>query len=220
VRDPAIREILRNHLRANGVDPDKPGKIPTGTFAGTNTPRMKSGVPIKRVRMVENSETARPVSYRRAFQFVEPGSNHHMIICDLLDKQGKPILNSNGEPKRDGFPVPMMDVAARIARLLREQKTENRKRITLIDKELGGRKKFVMSLSINELFLLKMPDGSHSLHRIQKLSEGIIILRPHTYAGKVSDYDKPPIIQRRTPNTLRGEKVMVDRLGRIRRAAD
>jgi CRISPR-associated endonuclease Csn1 len=220
VRDPAIREILRDHLRANGVDPDKPGKIPTGTFADANTPRMKSGVPIKRVRMVENSDTARPVSCRRAFQFVEPRSNHHMIICDLLDKQGKPILNSNGEPKRDGFPVPMMDVAARIARLLREQKTENRKRITLIDKELRGQKKFVMSLAINEMFLLKMPDGSHLLHRIQKLSEGSIVLRPHTYAGKVSDYDKPPIIQRRTPNTLRGEKVMVDRLGRIRRAAD
>jgi hypothetical protein len=77
-----------------------------------------------------------------------------------------------------------------------------------------------MSLAINEMFLLKMPDGSHLLHRIQKLSEGSIVLRPHTYAGKVSDYDKPPIIQRRTPNTLRGEKVMVDRLGRIRRAAD
>ena len=66
-----------------------------------------------------------------------------------------------------------------------------------------------MSLSINEMFLLEMPDGSKALHRIQKLSEGSIILRPHIYAGKVSDHDKPPLIQRRTPNTLRGEKVVV-----------
>ena len=52
-----------------------------------------------------------------------------------------------------------------------------------------------MSLSIDGMFLLRMSDGSASLHRVQKLSEGSIILRPHTYAGKVSDYDKPPLIQ-------------------------
>ncbi len=220
IRDVAIRELLRDHLRAKGIDPDKNGAIPRGLFAGVNVPRMKSGVPIKKVRMTENSDMARHVSDDRAFQFVEPGSNHHIVIYDLLNKQGEPILNRDGKPKRDGDVVPMMDVAIRVTRLLSEQKGEKKKRISLIDKELGTGKKFVMSLSINEMFMLEMQDGSHSLHRIQKLSPGSVILRPHTYAGKVSDYDKPPIIQRRTPNTLRGEKVTVDRLGRLRRAAD
>ena len=209
IRDSAIRDILRNHLRSNDIDPDMNAKLPQGIFSGVNTPRMKSGIPIKHVRMVENSEMARPVSKSRSFQFVEPGSNHHMVIYDLLDKQGMPIQNSDDEPKRDGLPVTMMDAADRITKLMNEQKNNKKKRITLIDKDLGPGKQFVMSLSINEMFMLKMPDGSHSLHRIQKLSKGSIILRPHTYAGKVSDYDKPPIIQRRTPNTLRGNKVTV-----------
>ncbi|MHC4194271.1 MAG: hypothetical protein ACYSP9_08900, partial [Planctomycetota bacterium] len=59
-------------------------------------------------------------------------------------------------------------------------------------------------------------DGSKVLHRVQKLTQsGTIVLRPHTYAGKLSDYDKPPLIQRRSPNTLKGHKVTVDPLGRI-----
>lgn len=216
VRDVATRQILQAHLRARGIDPDNRGEIPSDVFKGPNAPCMPSGVPIKRVRMVETSGTMRCVSKRRrAFQFVEPGSNHHMVIYEFLDKHGNPILNSDGEAKRDGFVVPMIDVAARIIRLRKEKKP-----VSLIDKELGIGKQFIMSLSINEMFLLKMPDGSQSLHRIQKLSEGSIILRPHTYAGKVSDYDKPPLIQRRTPNTLRGEKVSVDRLGRVRRTRD
>ncbi|MGA2033446.1 MAG: type II CRISPR RNA-guided endonuclease Cas9 [Thermoguttaceae bacterium] len=220
VRDPTVRAILRWHLLAQGIDPDKSGAIPGDAFKGKNLPRMPSGVPIRRVRMVEHSSAMRPVSESRSYQCVEPGSNHHMVIYDLLDAQGKPILNADGEPKRDGFVVPMIDVAARITRLLREQENEEKKRITLVERELGPGKKFAMSLSINEMFLLKMPDGSHSPHRIQKLSEGSIILRPHTYAGKVSDYDKPPLIQRRTPNTLRGRKVTVDALGRVRSAHD
>ena len=91
----------------------------------------------------------------------------------------------------------------------------------IIDRRETKGKKFVMSLSINELFMLQMKDGSHQLHRIQKMDQkGSIILRPHTYGGKLSDTDKPPLIQRKLPNTLQGYKVIVDLLGRIRRAND
>ena len=72
--------------------------------------------------------------------------------------------------------------------------------------------------------MLELDDGSSELHRVQKITQSgsniTIILRPHTYAGKVSDSDKPPIIQRKSPNTLKGHKVTVDMLGRIHMAND
>jgi len=213
VRDPVIREILREHLRVRGIDPDKRGEI-GNAFKCENLPTMPSGVPIKRVRMVENSETMQPVSDRRNYQFVEPNSNHHVIIYQLFDDQEKPIIETRGghkgKQKQDGETITMFEVGKRIL---------NKKPIIDRSDKKEGKiiKKFAMSLSINEMFLLEMQDGPPILHRIQKLSEGSIILRPHTYAGKVSDYDKPPLIQRRSPNTLRGQKVTVDRLGRIRR---
>ncbi|MGD0519084.1 MAG: type II CRISPR RNA-guided endonuclease Cas9, partial [Thermoguttaceae bacterium] len=213
IRDPAIRELLRLHLCNQNIDPDKYGKLPGDAFKGKNTPKMPSGIPIKRVRMVETSDMMQPVSRRRNYQFVEPGSNHHIVIYKLFDEQEKPIVNSDGTPKQDGEIITMFEVGKRI---LNKQCLIDRS-----DKKEGNiLKKFAMSLSINEMFLLEMPDGPPMLHRIQKLSEGSIILRPHTYAGKVSDKDKPPLIQRKTPNTLRGQKVTVDRLGRIRRAND
>ena len=114
VRDDTIREILRSHLLARGIDPDKPGELPSNIFKGENTPRMPSGVPIKRVRMVEASEMMRPVSEKRGYQFIEPGRNHHMVVFDVLDENGAPLLDRNGQPKRDGKVVPMLDVANRI----------------------------------------------------------------------------------------------------------
>jgi CRISPR-associated endonuclease Csn1 len=81
VRDPAIRKALADHLRAQGVDPQGKKAFPTGAFKGENRPHMKSGVPIKKVRMLEESETFRQVSERRSTQFVKPGNNHHIIYC-------------------------------------------------------------------------------------------------------------------------------------------
>ncbi|MGW8257372.1 MAG: type II CRISPR RNA-guided endonuclease Cas9, partial [Thermoguttaceae bacterium] len=98
VRDPAIREILREHLRKQGIDPDAPGKI-GDAFKGENLPKIPSGIsikqflkldaqarreklerasiPIKKVRMIEPGDTMRIASQRRCFQYVKPGNNHH-----------------------------------------------------------------------------------------------------------------------------------------------
>ncbi len=94
----------------------------------------------------------------------------------------------------------------------------------ILQTNLGTDKRFLMSLSQNEMILLKLDDGSEVLHRTQKMSQSkeniSIIFRPHTYGGKLSDYDKPPLIQRKSPSTLIGRKVIVDPLGRIRWAND
>jgi hypothetical protein len=94
----------------------------------------------------------------------------------------------------------------------------------VVQRDHGPGKKFVCSLSINEMFMLEMDDGTNLLHRVQKITQSgkniSIILRPHTYAGIVKDTDKPPRIQRKSPNTLRGHKVTVDMLGTVNIAND
>jgi hypothetical protein len=89
----------------------------------------------------------------------------------------------------------------------------------IIEKKHDG-SKFIMSLCRNEMFLAKMDDGTNVLHRVEKISDKGIILRPHTYGGVCSDTDKPPLVLRRSPNTLKGHKVTVDILGRVNMAND
>jgi CRISPR-associated endonuclease Csn1 len=239
VRDNTIREILKGFLRDRQIDPDRPQKIPSSVWKEQAT--MPSGVPIKKVRMLEHGDGF--VEIHRG-SYAELSSNHHYEIVDLLDETGQPSLDSKGAVKRKGYLVTMFEAAKR-ARIAQEEfkkvrqalqslkltNDELKKRLAaevarisrqyaVIRKDHGPREGFVMSLSINELFDLELEDGIKRLHRVQKMSEGSIILRPHTYAGEVSDTDKPPIIQRRGPNTLRGEKVVVDCIGRIRSARD
>ncbi len=204
VRDRTIREILIRHVSQSGIGVDSDQNIPANVWK--TIPTMPSGVKIRNVRMLEQGEQFMKIRHNT---YVEPGSNHHVEICIVLDNNGNPLLESDGRPKQVGFLVTMFEAAKR---LINAQSVVQRKH--------GVNYQFVMSLTINEMFLLDMGNGQRILHRVQKMSPGSIILRPHTYAGKVSDTDKPPLIQRKTPNTLRGNKVTVDPLGRIRWAND
>jgi CRISPR-associated endonuclease Csn1 len=239
VRDSTIREILRQHLRDQQIDPDVPQKV--SALVWKKEPRMRSGRPIRRVRMLEQGEGFAEI---RSRQCAELSSNHHYEIVELLDDSGNPVCDKDGRPKRKGYLVTMFEAAQRVREAQRELKRLRRqirnsdsslnkaqekyrqeverveREHPIIRKHHGRRERFVMSLSINEMVLVRLQDGRSLLHRVQKMSDGILILRPHTYAGKVSDTDKPPIILRSSPTTLRGEKVVVDCLGRIRRAKD
>jgi len=159
-------------------------------------------IPIRKVRVWQTSSNMMQL---RPNIWVEPGSNHHVEVFETKDKKG--------ELKYEGKLISMYEAA---------QSIKNKQPI--IQTNLGSDKKFFMSLSQNEMILLKLEDGSEVLHRTQKMSQSkesiSIIFRPHTYGGKLSDYDKPPLIQRRSPSTLIGRKVVVDPLGRIRWAND
>jgi hypothetical protein len=92
----------------------------------------------------------------------------------------------------------------------------SRKGSPVVQREHGAGKKFICSLAKNEMFMLKLEDGSEVPHRVQKLvQDGRIILRPHTHAGKLSDSDNPPLVQRKNVSTLTGYKITVDPLGKI-----
>jgi len=159
-------------------------------------------IPIRKVRVWQTSSNMMQL---RPNIWVEPGSNHHVEIFEIKDKKGK--------TKQDGVLVTTFEACKR--------KLSGQ---PIVQKDQGADKKFIMSLSQKEMVLLKLDDGSEVLHRTQKMSQKngkvTIILRPHTYGGKLSDYDKPPLIQRRSPSTLNARKVTVDPLGRIRWAND
>ena len=54
IRDPAIRRIVEEYVRTKGIDPDVPQKL--SKVIWEPGPCMPSGVPIKKVRMIERGE--------------------------------------------------------------------------------------------------------------------------------------------------------------------
>lgn len=200
VRDKTIRQILEQHLRDRGVDPAKRGKLPGKIFEGENTPRMPSGVPIKRVRMMEKSQTIRQVSKRRSFQYVDPGSNHHILYrsCRPGDSE---VWKAEV--------VPMFDAAKRAL--------AGQPLVDTSDSEEKGR--FVMSLSIGDAFQIDDADGRSLLCVVRKLDQrsGRLYYRLHTDAREAKQLDQdnlylsPSQMQRRN-----ARKVTLDPLGRLR----
>lgn len=204
--DPVIKQIIKDRLKECGIDPDKEGgKIHKSVWEKPLYMKSKNGrgPQIKKVRLHTASNNMIYIKDKggKPYRAVEPGNNHHIEIFEYTDIKG--IL------KRDGKVISMFDAVQR-----------NRKGEPVICHDYDGGKKFICSLSKNELFMLEL-DGEQVLYRIQKFDQkGSIILRPHTYAGQVSDTDKPPLIQRKSANTLKGYKVTVDPIGRIYPAND
>ncbi len=246
VRDAGIREILANHLRKQGVDPLGAGAYPNDAFKGDNIPVMTKGDgseaqeahPIKRVRMIEESQTFRPVSERRSYHFVKPGNNHHIVYHEKDTKKG-PIWN--------GEVVTMFDVAKRNATRLdmrREAETDirathlppNKERSALrkayheidtahpmVDKRDSDSGRFVMSLTLGELFEIDGEGGERLLCTVRMLDQrsGYLHYKLHTDARKAGDIKKDNLyLSAKATQQRNAQKVTVDPIGRIRRAND
>jgi len=208
--DPVVHEIVRERLRQKGIESDATSrKIPKDAWSEPLYMRQTKSdkkVQIKKVRIqdVRNPENMFSLNDKDGNPYcaVDPGNNHHIEIFEYKD--------SKGRIKRDGLVVTMLEAVRR------SQRSE-----PVIQKDHGPNNKLVCSLAINEMFMLKLDDGNEVLHRVQKIDQNKrIILRPHTYAGKLSDSDSPPLIQRKSASTLEGYKVTVDPLGRIWPAND
>ena len=203
VRDQALREILRKHLCGQSIDPNQAGNFPTTAFKGENTPHMPSGVPIRKVRMLERSKTFRRLSDRRSFQFVKPGSNHHIVYRENGD-------GDNADWSAEV--VPMWDAAQRAKRGL-----------PLVDQSDRDEGRFIMSLTVGEMFEMDDQDGSRQLCVVYKMrqDDGRISYKLHTDAREATDVNKDN--QNLSPRGMRDRhavKVTVDPLGRIRWAND
>ncbi len=211
IRDHTVREIVIERLKQFGIDPDhykgkfKPKEVfKEALYMKTRldkiTAKPKTPVEIKKVRIFEAGTDFIGMKNEDGtlYRFVEPGSNHHIEIFEYKD--------SDGNKKREGVVVTMFEAAQRARKgepIIRRVHPE-------IPEAL-----FLFSLSINEMFRLVDKEGNERLCRVQKMDiNQNITLRPHRYAGKMTDYDKEPLIFRRIPNTLKGRKVTIDPLGR------
>lgn len=206
--DPVVKDLIIARWRDFGLDPEKhKGTAPKEVWNEPLYMRSKKNikVPIKKVRIREVLNNLIPMRDKSGsiYRYVDSGNNHHIEIFEYVDKKGK--------IKRDFKVVSLFEAVQR-----------SRQRLPVVCRDYGDGKKFLFSLARNEMFnLLDEKTGEHLLHRVQKIDvNGRIVLRPHYLGGSLSDSDKPPLIQRKSPNTLMGDKVTIDPIGRVFSAKD
>ena len=196
VRDKAIQELLKQHVVAHGGDLEKP--FPKGVFEGDNIPVMKSGVPIKKVRMIEKGKTFRKIKGRRSYQSVKPGNNHHVSYYEQAD--------SKGGIKWIPEVTPMWDAAKRA-----------RRGKPIVDRSNRGDKRFLFSLCIGEAFEVVDEQGEVHLCIVRKINfNGMIYFKTHDDARPAGELDKSNLYySAKRMCSLQAQKVRIDRLGRV-----
>jgi len=160
---------------------------------------MRSGIEIKKVRLIKHDESIRSIRGGKAC--VKPGSLHHLCLFEVADEHGR--------LKREAVFVTMLDAQERV-----------RERQPVIRRLHPSRPqaRFIMSLSGGEMLLLES-GGRHELYRFETAASTSqqMWFRHHTFAGKSSD--KRGQISK-MPATFQARKVTVDPLGRVRWAND
>lgn len=198
--DPVIRQVILNRLNEIDVDTNDKFKIPKEAFL---TPLYPPGSknPLKKVRVAVTTKEMLQLYPNRKL-FVEYGSNHHVEIFE------------NKDGKRIGRFISLFEAVQR-----------HKNGLPLIDISHPNGLKFIMSLSINEMILMDVNENDidwndppsaealgTQLYRVQKMTTtGTITFRHHT----VSLTDSPIGLVFKTPNTLRGIKVLIDSTGTI-----
>ncbi len=205
IRDIAIRNIVLKRLAEHGIEVGRGKKYDSKKVKEVlSNLTMASGVPIKKIRILKNDETIQPIRFGNAESFVKPGSTHHICIFEW---------HTGGKRKRGATFVSMLEATQRLKRghsVIQRFAPENHR---TIPKDA----QFLMSLSSREL-LLQEKDGRQTLllYRTAASTQGQIYFTSHSDARR-SDSVKKFVCN---ANTLEGQKVTVDMLGRIRWAND
>jgi len=201
IGDERIRSSICSYIIAKGFDPKDSTDVKKALKdAETNPPVMASGQPIKRVRLHKPFSNIRMLKNKKNKEYrgVLEGSNHHIVIYEYEDKRDI--------TKRGGIVVSMFDAAERA-----------RHGKAVIQRNLEDGKRFVMSLSINELVEVPIGEDESEVYRVQKMNAATqICLRKHT-AANINDHSSRMLVM---PNTFNGKKVVVDPLGKIYPAND
>lgn len=208
--DPRIREIVKKKLADLG------GGDPTKAFADKNNhpyTRTPDGrvIPIHKVRIRKSDNpilvgTSQKPN-RSKPRYVAPGSNHHMEIVAVLDKNG-------AEKKWEGIIVSTFDANQR-----------HREGLPVIQRDHGPNRRFKFSLAGGEHVQMEHQPGVRILYRVKVISKGEIEIRLHSDArpDKVLRDSGGRSGLRPTPDKLRklkARKVTVDPLGNILPAND
>lgn len=197
IRDPAIRKLVISKLQEAKIEFGRGKKLDPKKFAAAMAGlTMPSGVPIKKVRVTKPELTIRQIRESKSPTFVKPGSTHHLCIFESTN---------NGKKRRSAVFTPMLIA---IQRSNRNEPIINR---THPDDAM----QFVMSLSKRELVLVEVGDQQKLLvFRTAASTQGQLYFAEHCDARrKFKEYVFKA-------NTLKGKKVTVDYLGRIRWAND
>ena len=190
IADPMVKQAVMGWY---GFDKDKRPKYPL----------LPSGVPIKRVRVHDPHSN---VIELRPGVFVEPGSNHHIVIFEHIETG-----------KRVGKVVTLFEAVRR-----------KKHKLPIVDKTPEDGYRFIMFLSINDIVLmddyLEIQDISkplnpvkiwNKLYRVQKMdANNNIILRKIEIAVLKDDYGNEPGILRKSASTLKGLKVRINYLNK------
>lgn len=188
--DRRIREIVGERFEAQG----KNAKAAFAEPLYIEHSRKSAGrTRIKTVRVGDNLNPSN--LFEVDGKYYALGNNHHIEIVENVETG-----------KREGVVVSAMEAARRARRA----------RTSIVQRDHGEGRRFVMSLSINDLVRLDEPEDGCDLYRVQKMTDGKITLQTHTNA-QTEDNSKRLI---KTPNTLRGRKVSVDPLGKLETAHD
>lgn len=198
IRDETIRALVLARLDQHGVKYGRgtEGSIPAEVWREPLL--MKSGVPIRKVRLIRREKTIQPI--REGTALVKPGSTHHVSLFKLS--------GNKGQPDYDAVFTTTLDAMQRI---------KQRKPIITSRHTDDPNAEFQFSLSQSEMLLLEI-DGSNRLVRFDtaaSTSKQMWFL-PHTSADQHGRISKKP----NTLMKLNPRKVTVDPLGRIRWAND
>jgi CRISPR-associated endonuclease Csn1 len=206
IRDPQVKELVIARLREHNIDYQKKAKIPKEVWQHPLRMVRKAGRKqdadgpiIRKVRLIKCDLTIQPI--RGGTAYVKPGSTHHICLFDLPG-------STTQKPKRDMIAVSMLEAAARANRgepiIQRQHPREPNSR-------------FLFSLSRGEAIRGTIKGRSDLfVFRTAASTQGQIYFVSHTDARPSAEVEK--FVAK--ANTLRGEKVAVDVLGRIRRAND
>jgi CRISPR-associated endonuclease Csn1 len=205
IRDTAIREMVIELLAIHGITAGRAKNADSKKVRELlSNLNMPSGVPIKKVRILKNEETIRPIRKGRSDSYVKPGSTHHLCIFEWEEK---------GKRKRDAVFVSMLEATCRVKtgqQVIQRYVPNNHPTIP-------ENARFLMSLSSREL-LFQQNEGSPLLllFKTAASTQGQIYFNLHSDARRSNTAKKYVC----NANTLNGRKVTVDLLGRIRWAND
>lgn len=198
IRDDTIRRLVAERLAEHGIQAESKQRIPADVWKVPLT--MPSGVPIKKVRLIKKDKTIRPI--RGGAAHVKPGNLHHLCIFEFEDARGR--------LRREADFVSALEAASRL-----------RNRQPLIQRTYPNRPeaRFVMSLSKGESVLVEQKHKGRE--RLMYFSTAASI-QGQIYLIEATDARPNPTRKQFAfnANTLRGKKVTVDPLGRLRWAHD
>jgi CRISPR-associated endonuclease Csn1 len=205
IRDVAIREMVTRRLVEGGIEPGRGKEKDVKRVKELlSNLKMPSGVPIKKVRVLKNEETIRPIRSGESTSYVKPGSTHHLCIFEWEEK---------GKKKRDAVFVSMLEATYRV-------KTG----LPVIDRippddhpTIPKDARFVMSLSSRELVYAKTKLGEClMIFRTAASTSRQMWFSMHSDARKSNDIRDLSF----KPNSFQAAKVTIDLLGRMRWAND